>query len=152
MRAISRSALLPYPAAALFDLVADVRAYPEYLSAVHAIDVLEESPQTVVARVHAGGAGIEQTFVTRNTLERPGRIGLELVEGPFSAFEGEWRFRPLVAQDVEGARVTLDLRFEFARGGRLFAGGLSRILERAADGLVAAFSERAAQVLGSPPR
>src|SRR3990167_8365952 len=65
---IQRSALLPYPAQALYDLVNDVASYPEFLPWCSSAEVLESSPEHMRASVGVAKGGLSQHFVTRNTL------------------------------------------------------------------------------------
>src|SRR5688572_16491757 len=105
---IQRSALLPYSAERLFDLVNDVAAYPDFLEGCTGAIILESSEQSITARLHLKKAGISQSFATRNQLQRPEKITLQLVEGPFEQLQGEWRFATL-AEDA--CKVSLDLSF-----------------------------------------
>ena len=74
----------------------------------------------MLARLEVRVAGLPVSFTTRNTLEVPTRIGLQLVDGPFTALEGAWRFHSL-AEDA--CKVSLDLDFEVA--GKLVGGALA---------------------------
>ena len=65
---IQRSALLPYPAQALFDLVNDVASYPQFLPWCSASEVLEVSETHMLASLEVAKGGIGQRFVTRNAL------------------------------------------------------------------------------------
>ena len=68
-----------------------------------------EQGNTVEATLEIGVLGFQQRFRTRNTLQRPERIGIDLVSGPFRRLRGEWRFVPA---DVQGAEISLTLSFE----------------------------------------
>ena len=65
---ILRSALLPYPAQTLYDLVNDVARYPEFLPWCSATEVLEASDVQMLARLVIAKGGLSQRFVTRNQL------------------------------------------------------------------------------------
>ncbi len=82
---IQRSALLPYPAQALYDLVNDVASYPEFLPWCSASTVIETSDTHMRAKLEVAKGGMSQHFVTRNVLV-PGRsIEMNLEEGPFTS-------------------------------------------------------------------
>jgi ribosome-associated toxin RatA of RatAB toxin-antitoxin module len=140
---IQRSALLPYSAEKLFDLVSDIPAYPNYLEGCAGAVILESSEQSVTARLHLKKAGISQSFSTRNQLYRPNKITLALVEGPFENLEGEWRFVTL-AEDA--CKVSLDLTFRMQHTIAHKAGG--KLIENVAGNLVNAVCLRAKTLYG----
>ena len=67
MTVIERSALLPYAAEQVFDLVADIERYPEFLPGCVDASILERQENTVTARLTLSRAGISQSFTTCNT-------------------------------------------------------------------------------------
>jgi ribosome-associated toxin RatA of RatAB toxin-antitoxin module len=104
----------------MFGLVNDVASYPRRFAWCEGARVLEQSEGQIVARLEVRVAGMPVAFTTRNTIEEPTRIGLHLVDGPFSSLEGAWRFYTL-AEDA--CKVSLDLDFEVA--GKLMGGALA---------------------------
>ena len=122
----------------MFDLVNDVEAYPEFLPWCRQSRVLESSDNHMRAEVGMSLAGISRSFTTRNTLQRPDRIMLHLVDGPFRHLEGEWQF---IALREDACRVTLELTFEVSS--RLFGMALTPAFEKVGNSLVDAFSRRA---------
>ena len=82
MTVIERSALLSHSAEQIFDLVADIERYPEFLEGCVGADILEREGDTVTASLRLSKAGISHGFTTCNTLQRPQRMTLTLVEGP----------------------------------------------------------------------
>ncbi len=143
MRRVHRSALVPHSAAQMFDLVNDVEAYPEFLPWCRQSRVLDSSDNQMRAEVGMSLAGISRSFTTRNTLQRPDRIMLHLVDGPFRHLEGEWQF---IALREDACRVTLDLTFEVSN--RLFSMALTPAFEKVGNSLVDAFSRRADALYG----
>lgn len=96
---IQRSALLPYPAQALFDLVNDVAGYPQFLPWCRASEVLEVSETHMLASLEVAKGSIGQRFVTRNVLQPGQRIEMNLQEGPLpvsmaSGSSRRWATRP----------------------------------------------------------
>ncbi len=110
MRRIERSALVMYSAEQMFALVNDIAAYPQFMEGVSATDIIHSDGEVIEARLHVSKAGIKQSFVTRNRLEVPTAMHMELVEGPFSQFAGAWHFKAL---NDEACKVSLVLAFEF---------------------------------------
>lgn len=146
MPVIHRSALLPFPAASVFEIVCDVGRYPEFLPWCSHSTILEQANHELVAELELRARGIRERFATRNRMFPHERIELHLVSGPFRTFEGIWRFKPIGADD--GCRVELDLDFELAGVGALI-GAFSGVFVNAADRMVDAFCERANTVLTS---
>lgn len=141
MPVIHRKALLPLPVGAVFDVVWDVRRYPEFLPWCDEARVLEEREREVVAELGVKALGVRERFTTRNVMIPHERIELHLVAGPFKTFEGAWHFKRL--GNDEGARVELDLRFELTGARALIGGAFPGVFSRAADDMVDAFCERA---------
>ena len=138
MRQVDRSALLPYSAEQMFELVNDVSAYPAFLPWCNASRIISVEPDVLVAELTVARSGITQSFTTRNLLYRPERIELQLVDGPFKKLSGSWDFRSL-GQD--GCRVEMQLSFEV--DSRLAGVLLERVFEQATSSLVDAFCQRA---------
>jgi ribosome-associated toxin RatA of RatAB toxin-antitoxin module len=141
MRTITRSAIVPYSAEAMFALVADVSAYPEFLPWCVGADVMTESPQEVVASLALSQGPLTSRFTTRNRKDRPDRIAMQLVDGPISDHQGLWVFEPLGEQ---GCKIALEMQFAFSNPlkDQLFGGAF----EQSCNRLVDAFVRRAADV------
>ena len=144
MPKISRSALVPFSAEAMFDLVNDVERYPEFLPWCAAAEVQSRTNDAMVATLEIRRAGMSHRFTTRNRMTRPERLTLELVDGPFDHFDGVWQFTSLAP---DACKVTLDLDFDYA--GRLIRAALGPVFNRSADTLVDAFCARARGVVAT---
>lgn len=140
---INRSALLPYPAQALYDMVNDVQTYPEFLPWCGASKVLESSPKHMRAELTVSKAGLSHRFTTLNRLVPGERIEMQLVEGPFSHLQGVWTFQALTD---EASKISLDL--EFAYSGAIMRATLGPLFTHAANTMVDAFCQRAQQLYG----
>lgn len=127
----------------MFDLVDAVEDYPGFLPWCDGARVLHRDAAATRAMLHINYRGIRQSFTTENAKERPSRIAMKLVEGPFRTLDGEWRFTALAER---ACRVDFRLHYEFA----------SRLLERLvgpvfgyiANTMVDAFVKRAEKVHG----
>jgi len=137
---IRRHALIRQTPERMFDLVNDVEAYPRRFPWCAAARVLERGNEALVARLELRFAGITQGFTTRNTLERPHRLRMQLVEGPLRALEGEWTFEPL---GDEGCRIALALDFDYS--GRLAGAALRLGSQGLANRMVDDFCAAAAK-------
>lgn len=145
MREIHRSAIVPHPAESMFELIADVESYSDFVpgcteSCVEADGAADNEVIASLGLAHAGQRG---RFTTRNRMEPPRHMHMSLVEGPFSQLEGDWTIEPL---GEAGCRIELTMRFEFAsRARRLLLGPL---FELTCNRLVDAFVRRADQLYG----
>ena len=121
---INKTALLPHSAKTMFDLVADIASYPEFLPGCSGAQIIEQTENVVVGKLDLSKAGVTQSFVTRNTNTPHTSITLALEDGPFESLGGEWRFDAL---SDEACRVSLDLTFQLRSG--LLKMAASRLFE-----------------------
>ena len=140
---IQRSALLPYPAQALYDLVNDVAKYPEFLPWCSSAEILESTELLMRARLGVAKGGLSQHFVTRNTLVPGQSIEMNLEEGPFTKLHGVWVFKPL---GEKACKISLDMTFDYA--GAIVKATLGPLFNQAANTLVDAFCQRAKHLYG----
>jgi len=140
---IQRSALLPYPAQALYDLVNDVAKYPEFLPWCSSAEILESTEVLMRARLGVAKGGLRQHFVTRNTLVPGQSSEMILEEGPFSKLHGVWVFKPL---GEKACKISLDMTFDYA--GAIVKATLGPLFNQAANTLVDAFCQRAKHLYG----
>ena len=135
---IQRSALVLHSAQAMFDLVNDIEAYPQYMDGCTGAEVMSRDEKEIIARLDLRKAGISHSFTTRNHLSAPQLVEMTLVDGPFSYFQGVWQFKAL---QENASKVSLDLEFAFKSGMLNKAAG--KLFTRVADNLVAALVQRA---------
>ena len=142
MTVIERSALIPFAAEQIFDLVADIEHYPDFLEGCVGAEVHERTPSNAVATLRLSRAGVSHSFTTRNLLYRPERMELTLVDGPFDHFSGTWRFRAL---GESACKVSLCLDFQMTSG--LASVAIGRLFDKVALDLVDAVVSRANEQL-----
>lgn len=100
-----------HSAAQMFDLVADVEAYPQFLPLCQALKVRRraasgEGIETIIALMDVGFRGIRQSFTSRVTLDRPRlNIFVEYIDGPFRHLENRWTFRNLHNEERPAAQA-----------------------------------------------
>jgi len=135
---IRRSALMPYPAQFMYDIVNDVDSYPEFLPWCGGVKIHQLDNSSMEASILMRGAGLNHWFKTRNSMVSGRSIEMELVEGPFSKLDGRWSFTPI---DSEGCKIELRLLFEMKQSlaSTLIAPAFSRI----ANTMVDSFCDRA---------
>ena len=147
MHEVQRSAITPYSAETMFDLVADIDSYSTFLPWCSESQILSSSDdggeREVVALLGLSQGPLTGKFTTRNRNIRPSRILLKLVDGPFSDLEGEWKIHPL---GDDGSRLELSLRFAFSNSVKDLL--LGAVFEKTCNKLVDAFVARADQIHG----
>lgn len=132
---------LPYAPEQLFDLVADVKSYQEFLPWVAAVRIRSESETLVIADLVVGFKSLKETFTSRVTKQRPRKIKVEYVEGPLKFLENDWEFEP----DGRGG-TNLSFCVDFAFKSRLFETIAGQMFDRALRRMIAAFETRAHQL------
>ncbi|RYU68094.1 ubiquinone-binding protein [Aliivibrio finisterrensis] len=141
MPQVSRSALVPFSAKQMYDLVNDVASYPQFLPGCSGSKIIEQSEHAMVASVDVAKAGIKKTFTTKNTLVDSEVIGMNLVDGPFKSLTGGWHF---IALDETACKVELKLDFEFSNA--LVAMAFGKVFQELTNNMVNSFTQRAKQV------
>ncbi len=143
VRQVERSAIVPFTAAAMFDLVADVESYPAFLPGCTGARVHERDGEHVVASIALAEGPLRTEFRTRNRLEYPRCIEMQLEEGPFRSLQGVWEFTPL---GPVGSKVALSIHFAFASKAVDLV--LGPVFEALCNRQVDAFVRRAREVYG----
>ena len=134
---------LPYTPQQLFDLVADVERYDEFLPWVVAVRVRSSSETETVADLVVGFNAFKERFTSRGTKERPSRIVVDYIEGPLKYLKNEWRFTP----DPSGG-TELCFSVDFAFKSRIFEALAGQMFDRALRRMTSAFEQRAAALYG----
>jgi coenzyme Q-binding protein COQ10 len=134
---------LPYSPEQLFDLVADVGRYQEFLPWVAATRIRSNSETMVVADLVVGFGALKETFASRVEKQRPSRIHVEYVDGPLKYLHNSWKFRP----DGRGG-TDIDFCVDFAFKSRIFESIAGQMFDRALRRMIQAFEDRAHQLYG----
>ena len=143
MTEIHRSAMLPYPAESMFDLVNDIKAYPEFMDGCVGAQILQEEGNTIDARLYLKKGFFKQQIRTRNINTYGRAIDLELLEGPLTNFKGRWEF---VTVSPESCKVSLTISFSIKASVANI--GLSKLLGIVSNSLVDAIADRAKKLYG----
>ena len=141
MAVVHKTVLLGYSAEQMFALVDDVQRYPEFLPWCSSVDVAMRDERLTQATLHINYRGIKQQFTTSNMKDMPHAMHMRLVDGPFRALDGEWRF---IGLDGCGCKVAFNLRYEFSS--RVLATLVGPVFGYIADTLVEAFVKRAERI------
>jgi coenzyme Q-binding protein COQ10 len=136
---------LPYSAEQMFDLVADVSRYGEFLPWIVATRVKSDSEHEMIADMLIGFKALREKFTSRVEKSRPHEINVNYVDGPLRDLDNRWLFRPLGPDACE-----IEFSVEFTFRNLLFEKLAGQYFDRAFRKMVAAFEERAAELYGAP--
>jgi coenzyme Q-binding protein COQ10 len=159
MPSYSEKRFLPYAPAQLFELVAAVDRYPEFLpwclaARVRSAGSLPGTPRKslLVANLVIGFGVMRARYTSRVTLQAPARIDVTCDEGSFRYLHNHWRFEPVVSSPGGPAGSTMvTFQIEFAFRSSLLQSFMGVMFEEAVSRMVAAFEDRAQQLYGSGP-
>ena len=140
----SETRRLPYSPEQMFDLVADVARYGEFLPWVAAVRVRSNDEHEMIADLVVGFKGLSERFTSKVNKERPGRIHVDYLEGPLEHLTNDWGFRP----DGQGGTL-VDFAVDFAFRSRIFEMLAGQVFDKALRKMIGAFETRAAQLYGS---
>ena len=135
--------VLPYTPKQLFDLVADIERYPEFLPWCVGARIKERRPDLIVADLIIGFRMFRERFTSRVSLDPPERIDVAYAEGPFRHLNNHWSFSP----DPGGCRVGFFVDFEFKS--RLLQRLIEVLFSEAVRRMVGAFENRARDLYGA---
>ncbi|ERF85843.1 type II toxin-antitoxin system RatA family toxin [Bradyrhizobium viridifuturi] len=135
----------------MFDLVADVERYPEFVPLCQALKIRQRTPkddgtEIVVADMTVSFKLVRETFTSKVTLDRPNlKILVEYLRGPFSNLENRWSFEPKSETECD---VGFFLDYEFRS--RMLAMLMGSMFDAAFGRFALAFEKRADQIYGKP--
>jgi coenzyme Q-binding protein COQ10 len=134
---------LPYSAEQMFDLVADVARYGEFLPWVVATRIKSDSESEMVADMLVGFKALREKFTSKVLKQRPLEIEVIYLNGPLKDLDNTWKFRDLPEGGCE-----IDFCVEFAFRNRIFEALAGQYFDRAFRKMVGAFEARAEELYG----
>ena len=134
---------LPYTPEQLFELVADVSRYDEFLPWVVAVRVRSSSDTETVADLVVGFNAFKERFTSRVVKDKPEHVTVDYVEGPLKFLHNEWRF-----DRAPDGGTNLGFSVDFAFKSRLFESLAGAMFDRALRRMTNAFEQRAAALYG----
>jgi len=134
---------LPYTPEQLFNLVADVERYSEFLPWVVAVRIRSASEKEIIADLVVGFSAFKERFTSRVTLDKPHRIHVDYIEGPLKYLRNEWRF-----DAAPDGGTNLFFSVDFAFRSRIFQALAGEMFDRALRRMTDAFERRAAALYG----
>jgi coenzyme Q-binding protein COQ10 len=133
---------LPYTPEQVFDLVADIERYPEFLPWCVGARIRERRDNVILGDLLIGWRMVREKFTSRVTLNRPDRIDVEYAEGPFKYLKNHWLFE----HQPGGCLVDFYVDFEFRS--RMLQGVIAALFNEAVKRMVSAFEKRAKDLYG----
>jgi coenzyme Q-binding protein COQ10 len=138
-----------HSATEMFDLVADVERYPEFVPMCRGLKVRQRTPgeegiEVIVADMTVSFKLVRETFRSRVTLDRPNlKILVEYLQGPFSHMQNRWSFKP---DGDEACEIEFFIDYEFKS--RTLGMLMGAMFDAAFRRFATAFEQRADQVYG----
>lgn len=139
----SEKRLLPYKPEQLFDLVAAIEKYPEFLPWCKAARILEHTDNIVTADLIIGYKMFQEKFTSVVTLNRPEAITVDYKSGPLAHLTNQWGFKAVGAGKCE---LAFHVDFDFRSG--LLRSAMEMFFDKAIVKMVAAFEARAQELYG----
>lgn len=151
MTKVYRTVMVPYTPAQMFDLVAEVDQYADYMPWCEGAQILSRDEKGMVASIVIGYGPLNHSFTTRNTHDYPNRIDMELVnEGhpkivrsPFASLTGTWQF---IDMQEKGCRIEYDMDYSFRN--RALSMLIGPVFNGIANSLIDSFIKRANELYG----
>ena len=141
------SRTLPYTPQQMFNLVADIEKYPEFLPWCHAARFRKRESQGEQERVEAdliiSFLAFREKFGSRVTIDPNSQtIDVEYLDGPFKTLKNNWKFTPV----SEGVQIDFFVEFEFRS--RILEGVIGKVFDQAMRRIITAFEDRAFKLYG----
>jgi coenzyme Q-binding protein COQ10 len=134
---------LPYTPEQMYEMVADVKSYPQFLPWVSAMRVRSDTATETLADMIVGFKGLRETFTSRVKKSYPDTITVDYIDGPLKYLRNEWRFRR------EDGGCAVDFSVDFAFKNRVFEMLAGQVFGQALRKMIGAFETRAADLYGS---
>ncbi len=128
----------------MYDLVADVAHYADFLPWVTAVRIRKDEPREMLADLIVGFMGLRESFSSRVIKTRPGLITVDYLDGPLKHLHNEWQFI-----DVAGGGCSVDFMVDFAFKSSLFERLAGQVFTRAVTKMTDAFVARAEALYGA---
>ena len=135
---------LPHNAAQMYDLVSDVRRYPEFLPWVSAIRIRKDEESEMLADMIVGFKSLRETFSSRVVKIPKSSIIVDYLDGPMKHLHNAWTF-----EDVEGGGSIVEFTVDFSFRNRVFEALAGQFFDSALGKMTTAFIERADALYGA---
>ncbi len=127
----------------MYDLVAAIEKYPEFLPWVQGIRITKREADTIYADLIVGFKMFRESFTSKVSLTPPDVIDVKYLKGPLKYLNNHWRFEP----DGKGGCI-VDFYVDFEFKSRLFQSVAGALFNEAVRRMIHAFESRAEQIYG----
>jgi coenzyme Q-binding protein COQ10 len=142
MKVHSEQRVMPYSAVQMFNLVADVARYPEFLPWCTGARIREKRDDLIVADLMIGFKMVRERFTSRVRMDRQAlQIDVEYIDGPFKYLQNHWKFI-----DIENGHCRVDFHLEFEFRSLVLQKLIGVLFHEAVRRMVSAFESRAKQL------
>ncbi|KEI35710.1 type II toxin-antitoxin system RatA family toxin [Allofrancisella frigidaquae] len=141
MNKVNKFAVVNYSAAQMYDLVNDIKNYPQFLPMCYDVEIFEQTETQAKASLKIKSGFAKLDLATHNTMVKNQHIHLNLISGPFKTLTGDWNFEP---QDENSCKVSLDMEFTFEN--KFVEIALGPVFRGLANKMLEAFCKRAEEV------
>jgi len=143
--------VLPYTSEQMFDLVADIEKYPEFLPWCVATRIREregeEGQETLISDMVIGFKVFREKFTTKVVCDKPGRIDVSYFDGPFKYLNNHWIFEPVSGDGGDGA-CEIDFYVDFEFHSKIIQAAIGAVFNEAVRRMISAFEKRADDLYG----
>lgn len=141
--------IMPYTTQQLFDLVADIERYPDFLPWCRAARIIERKPDEFLGELVIAFHHLSENYTSRVSMKRPaspseaGSIDVVMVKGPFEYLVNRWRFTPVESATGGQGGSEIDFFLDFKFRSRILEKIMGGLFGKATSKMVSAFKERA---------
>lgn len=135
--------VLPYTSDQMFEMIADVAAYPDFLPWCIATRIRSTDETHLIADMVIGFKMFREKFTSRVTLERPNGVYVEYEHGPFKFLKNRWLF-----EDDGNGNCLVDFSVEFEFRSQILEVAIGKVFTEAVHRMVSAFEKRAKTLYG----
>jgi ribosome-associated toxin RatA of RatAB toxin-antitoxin module len=141
MNKVNKSEEVRHSSAQMYNLVSNIREYPNFLPMCYDIEIFEESDTDVKASLKIKSGFVKLDFSTHNVMVKNESVHLNLMDGPFKSLTGDWKFETI---GDDSCKVSLDMEFAFEN--KFVEMALGPVFKGLANKMLDSFCKRADEV------
>jgi ribosome-associated toxin RatA of RatAB toxin-antitoxin module len=143
MKNLHKSSIISYLAEDMYNLVANIRSYPDFVPYCVDSDIITTSDNIVTAYIELSFHGIKKKFSTKNTMHPNNKITMKLIDGPLDFLEGCWEFKQV---NNNSSKISLDISYTVS--GFAYAGIFETAIGSVSEQILKSFIKRAQEIYG----
>lgn len=138
---INESRILPFPREFVYDVVKDVKSYPEFLPWCVGAHILEENQDGMVADLEIGYKAFRETYRSKVTYRPYDKIETQCEKGPLERLHNSWLF-----EEVDATHTHVHFFIDFAFKSMLFQSAMEAVFTASMKKIMVAFEDRMRQL------